>query len=558
MTHIRLSIALLGVGAALVLLTHGLTGGREASAQAQFTITICKSTNPPGGAGFPFTWDGGSSGQQPNFPLNDGQCDPKDVTNMDKHDTFTELVPGGWTLTNIACNNQSSPVHIRDSAGVNPNNTTFDLGDDTMEIDLNELNVTCTFTNTSQTPTPACTPGTSCNTPTATPTATPTRTPAATPTRTPTATPTCTQNPLSDNCITPTPTVTPTRTPAPTPKRTPTPTATATRRPTPIATPTPTPRPLSAVHYKCYGIIQPPLNNVFVNVRTQFGEEKGVKVTQPTYLCPPVVKTLPGSHGEGDLNGPHLKCYNTESTDLPTRVVTLTDQFGRKTGVSIGYAIKLCVPAVKAIFPGVPTGTLPTVPNYKCYLINGATVNISGVKLDTQFGTENNVTVGQGLFLCAPAIVTSAGVSTGTLNVPHLVCYLIDPRTSPSVIVNLKTQFGLEQDVSVLLSELLCVPAIKTIKVKWGDLDCNGSLTIGDAQKIARDLIGLPVAQDPGCPMPGDQATVDDMPRTWGDLDCMNGLTIGDAQKTARELIGLPIGAMEGCPMPGEEVGVST
>jgi hypothetical protein len=33
-----------------------------------------------------------------------------------------------------------------------------------------------------------------------------------------------------------------------------------------------------------------------------------------------------------------------------------------------------------------------------------------------------------------------------------------------------------------------------------GDVDCNGSVTISDAQKIARVLIGLTITQAPGCP----------------------------------------------------------
>ncbi|MDO8615594.1 MAG: right-handed parallel beta-helix repeat-containing protein [Dehalococcoidia bacterium] len=91
----------------------------------------------------------------------------------------------------------------------------------------------------------------------------------------------------------------------------------------------------------------------------------------------------------------------------------------------------------------------------------------------------------------------------------------------------------------------------------WGDFDCSGGITIGDAQKIARDLIDIPINQDPGCPAPGAEVTVDGTPRMWGDLDCQNGVTIGDAQKTARDLIDLAIAQAEGCPEPGDSVQVS-
>ncbi len=95
------------------------------------------------------------------------------------------------------------------------------------------------------------------------------------------------------------------------------------------------------------------------------------------------------------------------------------------------------------------------------------------------------------------------------------------------------------------------------IPKRWGDFDCSGGVTIGDAQKIARSLIGLSVSQGPDCPQPGADVIVDGTPRKWGDLDCLNGLTIGDAVKTARHLIGLPIGQAQDCPKPGVVVSVT-
>ncbi|MDO8615592.1 MAG: right-handed parallel beta-helix repeat-containing protein [Dehalococcoidia bacterium] len=92
----------------------------------------------------------------------------------------------------------------------------------------------------------------------------------------------------------------------------------------------------------------------------------------------------------------------------------------------------------------------------------------------------------------------------------------------------------------------------------WGDFDCQSGITIGDAQKIARDLIDIPITQGPGCPAPGAEVTVDGTSRMWGDLDCQNGVTIGDAQKTARDLIDLAIAQAEGCPEPGASVQVES
>lgn len=113
---------------------------------AQQTITICKNTVPPGGTGFPFTWQNGSSGPITPFVLNDGQCMTFDVTTLDKFNIFKENVPPGWTLTNISCSFTTSAVSI---TGADPN-PGFQPGDDTVNIDLNEANVTCRFTDERQ------------------------------------------------------------------------------------------------------------------------------------------------------------------------------------------------------------------------------------------------------------------------------------------------------------------------------------------------------------------------------------------------------------------------
>jgi pimeloyl-ACP methyl ester carboxylesterase len=86
----------------------------------------------------------------------------------------------------------------------------------------------------------------------------------------------------------------------------------------------------------------------------------------------------------------------------------------------------------------------------------------------------------------------------------------------------------------------------------WGDIDCNGSLTIGDAQKIARFLIGLAITQGPDCPLLGTLVQILGVERAWGDVDCLNGVTIGDAQKIARSLINLSVGQGPGCPQIGQ------
>lgn len=113
-----------------------------ASPEAPQTIKICKQTIPPGGTGFAFNWANGF-GPLPPFTLNDTQCSIKNVTTQDHFNKFTENVPTGWTLTNISCTYTTSVVQI---IGANPN-PAFQPGDNTVTIDLNEPDVTCTFIN---------------------------------------------------------------------------------------------------------------------------------------------------------------------------------------------------------------------------------------------------------------------------------------------------------------------------------------------------------------------------------------------------------------------------
>ncbi|MDO8615775.1 MAG: hypothetical protein Q7T33_08585 [Dehalococcoidia bacterium] len=98
-----------------------------------------------------------------------------------------------------------------------------------------------------------------------------------------------------------------------------------------------------------------------------------------------------------------------------------------------------------------------------------------------------------------------------------------------------------------------CVVVAPSKALIWGDVDCSETVSIGDAQKIARDLIGLPISQEPGCPQIGDLVEVDGVQLAWADVDCMNGVTIGDAQKIGRKLVELPVSQEEGCPDPGSE-----
>jgi glutamyl endopeptidase len=213
---------------------------------------------------------------------------------------------------------------------------------------------------------------------------------------------------------------------------------------------------LSIHHYKCYEIAGTP-PGVSVDLRTRFGEELGVEVGEPAFVCPPAIK----NDKEGNEQLAELKCYDIVGWD-PPQTVNLTTQFGGELGVDVGPADLLCVPALKEVGPlgeppSPPPGPPPTEPHYVCHQIDGHTPG-TAVDLETQFGEELDVAVGQTTHLCTPALKNGEG----DLNYPDLECYQIygDP---PGLSVSLTTQFVPEQIPEVGPAQLLCVQAEKEV-----------------------------------------------------------------------------------------------
>ena len=116
------------------------------------------------------------------------------------------------------------------------------------------------------------------------------------------------------------------------------------------------PRPLEPEpHYKCYEITGPPLD-IPVTLETQFGPEPAI-LAEPTRLCAPALK-----NGEpGDLDDyAHLKCYDEMFPGAPPGyIVTLETQFGFEPMVEVGEALRLCMPAVKDLV--CQPGAIPPV-----------------------------------------------------------------------------------------------------------------------------------------------------------------------------------------------------
>jgi hypothetical protein len=181
-----------------------------------------------------------------------------------------------------------------------------------------------------------------------------------------------------------------------------------------------------------------------------------VDVGPAAYLCPPALK-----NGMGDEFAPHLKCYDIVGAD-PDVIVNLETQFGLEEDVEVGEGRLLCMPAVKTPLEpqGPPSGPLVSSPHYECFEIVGDAPGVS-VDLRTQFGDEPGVAVNGAQYLCAPALKNGEG----DLDAPHLKCYDIFNPLEPPVgwLVELQTQFPPSEVVQVGQSQLLCVPAAKEV-----------------------------------------------------------------------------------------------
>jgi len=118
------------------------------------TIIIKKVTDPAGGTGFQFTND--IPGGPTPFTINDGQQRQFEPVPLGTHtvtETNPSVMPGGYTLTDVTCEEEGGGPGRRSSTstilefGQLP--STGDVGTRTATIGLDDgETVTCTFTNT--------------------------------------------------------------------------------------------------------------------------------------------------------------------------------------------------------------------------------------------------------------------------------------------------------------------------------------------------------------------------------------------------------------------------
>jgi hypothetical protein len=107
-----------------------------------------------------------------------------------------------------------------------------------------------------------------------------------------------------------------------------------------------------------------------------------------------------------------------------------------------------------------PSGQPQAPTPYKCYQIAGPPPGVPPVELVTVFGVEPAVQVITPAFLCEPALKDGVGNLAGT---PYKA-YLIADTHDPDAVVDLETQFGLEEEVAVGPAQFLWRPALKVIE----------------------------------------------------------------------------------------------
>ena len=101
-------------------------------------------------------------------------------------------------------------------------------------------------------------------------------------------------------------------------------------------------------------------------------------------------------------------------------------------------------------------------------------------------------------------------------------------------------------------------PAIPLrIAALWGDVDCDGVAGVGDALKMLRHVVRLPVTARQPCPSIEERVLAAGALRAWGDVDGDGVVGAVDALKLLRHLVRLPVSRAPGTPSIGGEVEVS-
>ena len=208
-------------------------------------------------------------------------------------------------------------------------------------------------------------------------------------------------------------------------------------------------------HFKCYSTLGKRFINETVDLEDQFGSDQDVQVLYRTDFCNPVEKTHNGSVTPIKNPDAHLAKYLIKAPQAPDRQVTVSNQFGSNQPLNVSQPHALLVPTQNLSRPE-PKG----LDHFKCYEVFGQPVHAT-VDLRDQFHLEENVSVLYPIFLCNPVVKVHANILTPVLNPDaHLVCYVIKGAPLPYKLMRIRNQFGIEY-LRLRYAQEICVPSEK-------------------------------------------------------------------------------------------------
>ncbi|MEM6793927.1 MAG: VCBS repeat-containing protein [Acidobacteriota bacterium] len=213
-------------------------------------------------------------------------------------------------------------------------------------------------------------------------------------------------------------------------------------------------------HFKCYRAQDPePRDHGLVGLRDQFGAVQA-RVLETERFCNPVNKLHGGVVTEILDPDAHLEMLRIEAQELPSRVVSVRNQFGAEQKLETGRATHLAVPTQK-IFPN--DHPFPrSLDHFKCYEAFGEAETIP-VGLKDQFGSEPDLKAFLPRLLCNPTQKRHGGALTPIQNpLDHLVCYELLNTERIWDFTQIRNQFG-GNELFLEEADLLCLPSAKRV-----------------------------------------------------------------------------------------------
>lgn len=224
-------------------------------------------------------------------------------------------------------------------------------------------------------------------------------------------------------------------------------------------------------HFKVYDVDSLETQHFRVGLTDQFSlQQKDARITTLTHFANPVAKTPVAAPLANIQNKhAHLTWYRLQQQQPePRRTVRFENQFGQHS-VDIRQPRYLLVPAEKKSDPAskFPKG----LDHYKCYdVIKVSTFpGTPLVRLEDQFGVQNNVQVDEPVLFCLPVMKERPGEQPQRIKNKrnHLAVYPITPEGSDKQI-SVQDQFR-ERDLVTRNGVFLCVPTTKQDVVTHND-----------------------------------------------------------------------------------------